>query len=525
MGQSTWEIRIWSHNIHIVADTNISMMRSSLCLVLFSLVLLLALTVAEEQQGEELAESRQLRQAGLAQPERKRKKIQKRRFKKGSKKAGKKGSKKQKNKPMKKGRRKQKKGASKRRRGGNKGQNNKGQKGGQRRNNRPQARREGRSTVAGTCFESAIFYMKLWKDVVGNFEKQRKRMIKQNKTGGNKSGKKGAAQLQNLTKTLFDCEKSVNASCNPSNFPQPNFTFINTCKELVDNFTKVATTCLGKSVGGSKTNNTDACTCWSGEMLNITSQTLKNCKANKESSAITSALKACTTAFGKCRKFEDAASTAIMSCASDSSKLTKKAANLAANNASMTAAKEKMASLASSRYHSGRKSRATATSCSEIITISTTIVKIVEQNPQSTKISTYAKKISSATVTCTAAEKTSMAAQVTSMETAIVSVSVVLTAIQEQIETLTGSTASATQLDAAASGETSTAAPVGSVTSSVTTSMPASRTFTYPSSSITQGAGTTTAGAAATTASGAGKTTASFVTSCTFSRELKDGLS
>ena len=77
-----------------VADTNISMMRSSLCLVLFSLVLLLALTVAEEQQGEELAESRQLRQAGLAQPERKRKKIQKRRFKKGSKKAGKKGSKK-----------------------------------------------------------------------------------------------------------------------------------------------------------------------------------------------------------------------------------------------------------------------------------------------------------------------------------------------------------------------------------------------------------------------------------------------
>merc|ERR1711936_390196 len=483
MGQSTWEIRIWSHNIHIVADTNISMMRSSLCLVLFSLVLLLALTVAEEQQGEELAESRQLRQAGLAQPKRKRKKIQKRRFKKGSKKAGKKGSKKQKNKPMK-GRRKQKKGASKRRRGGNKGQ-----KGGQRRNNRPQARREGRSTVAGTCFESAIFYMKLWKDVVGNFEKQRKRMIKQNKTGGNKSGKKGlfapighrlvdigggnksnmscggqygnkgALQLQNLTKTLFDCEKSVNASCNPSNFPQPNFTFINTCKELVDNFTKVATTCLAKSVGGSKTNNTDACTCWSGEMLNMTSQTLKNCKANKESSAITSALKACTTAFGKCRKFEDAASTAIMSCASDSSKLTKKAANLAANNASMTAAKEKMASLASSRYHSGRKSRATATSCSEIITISTTIVKIVEQNPQSTKISTYAKKISQATVTCTAAEKTSMAAQVTSMETAIVSVSVVLTAIQEQIETLTGSTASATQLDAAASGETSTAAP------------------------------------------------------------------
>merc|ERR1712073_166220 len=166
---------------------------------------------------------------------------------------------------MKKGRRKQKKGASKRRRGGNKGQ-----KGGQRRRG-PTARRDPRSsTVAGTCFESAIFYMKLWKDVVGNFEKQRKRMIKQNKTGGNKSGKKGlfapighrlvdigggnksnmscggqygnkgALQLQNLTKTLFDCEIEANKSYNPANIPQPNMTFINRCKELVDNFTKVA---------------------------------------------------------------------------------------------------------------------------------------------------------------------------------------------------------------------------------------------------------------------------------------------
>ena len=81
--------------------------------------------------------------------------------------------------------------------------------------------------------------MKLWKDVVGNFEKQNKRMTKQNSTGQSKSGKKGtfapiafklvdigggnktnmscggsynnsgAMQLQNLTKTLFDCEVEV----------------------------------------------------------------------------------------------------------------------------------------------------------------------------------------------------------------------------------------------------------------------------------------------------------------------------
>ena len=37
-----------------------------------------------------------------------------------------------------------------------------------------------------------------------------------------------------------------------------------------------------------------------------------------------SALKNCTAAFGKCRKFEDDASTAITACSSDSSKLTAK---------------------------------------------------------------------------------------------------------------------------------------------------------------------------------------------------------
>merc|ERR1711902_318020 len=99
-------------------------------------------------------------------------------------------------------------------------------------------------------------------------------------------------------------------------------------------------------------------------------------------------------------------------------------------------------------------------SCAEIITISQTIVKITNQNPQSTKITTYAKKISTATVTCTAAEKTSLLTEVTSMETAIVSVTTVLVTIQEQIQTLTGSTASTSQLDAV-NAETSTAAPAG----------------------------------------------------------------
>merc|ERR1712241_1000113 len=108
------------------------------------------------------------------------------------------------------------------------------------------------------------------------------------------------------------------------------------------------------------------------------------------------------------------------------------AAALAANNASMTAAKEKMASLASSSRSGGRTDgRAdAAASCTEIITISQTIVKITEDFPQSKQITTYAKKISTSTVTCTTAEKALLLTEVTSMESAIDSISVVLVAIQ-----------------------------------------------------------------------------------------------
>ena len=91
-------------------------------------------------------------------------------------------------------------------------------------------------------------------------------MKAQNKTGNSKSGKKGlfaptafklidigggnrsnlscggtygsdgAKQLGNLTKTLFDCEVNVNASCNVANFPQPNTTFIEACETGTTSF-------------------------------------------------------------------------------------------------------------------------------------------------------------------------------------------------------------------------------------------------------------------------------------------------
>lgn len=47
------------------------------------------------------------------------------------------------------------------------------------------------TTVSDTCFFQAMKMMKIWKDNIGNFEKQENRMKIHNKTSGNKSGKKG----------------------------------------------------------------------------------------------------------------------------------------------------------------------------------------------------------------------------------------------------------------------------------------------------------------------------------------------
>merc|ERR1711874_840279 len=283
----------------------------SLSLILFGLLVLLALSAvrAEEEENslsEELAEARVVRS-----PEAAKKKRKGRNGRNGGRRQARRRSGKKNGDNRRRRTRKIKKNEKRR----NKQAQNSGSRRGQRQNNRQKPARktpESRATsgLNDNCFEQAVHFMKLWKDVVGNFEKQRKRMVKQNKTGGNKSGKKGlfapiahrlvdigggnksnmscggqygnkgAAQLQNLTKTLFDCEKSVHDACDPANIPQPNMTFIDRGKELVDNFSTEAGTCYDKTYGGKKTNSSDACYCWTHNKINATIDELKTCKAN-----------------------------------------------------------------------------------------------------------------------------------------------------------------------------------------------------------------------------------------------------
>merc|ERR1711892_728039 len=330
-------------------------------------------------------------------------------------------------------------------------------------------------SISDTCFTTAISYMKIWKDNIANFDKQKTRMIKQNKTGGSKSGKKGlfapivqrlieagggnrsnlscngnytnsgAKQLTNLTKVLHGCELKSNASCNPANFPKPNTTLVNECSKLVTTFKDMASFCLNRTTVSA------ACSCWTNSTLNKTAIALKNCKISESSKAITKQLRLCTGNFSICRKFEDDTVTAITSCSKSTSSLLTKAKSLTSNKNAMTNAASKTSELASASA-SGRSSRATATSCTEIITLSKQITILVSDSPSASSITTLSIKISSSSVSsCTAAEKVSMKEQNSALTSSLSIVATSLATVQTALLTITGSTASTSAPASAAS--------------------------------------------------------------------------
>merc|ERR1712223_1139234 len=461
---------------------------SKLCLLVLGVLSIAALAAAWDQQddtslSEDLANSRLVRSPEAA-AKRKRKNKPKRsgrKSKKGRKsKSGKRSS-----------RRKTRRGERKSRKSKRKGgKSKKGSK-----SSRRTKSGSGR-TVSDTCLEKSITIMRMWKDVISNFEKQKKRMEKQNGTGASKSSKKGAfapiglrlisvgggnksalscggktnnagaKQLKNLTDILSACATNIHKMC--GNFSKPSMTKLSTCSKLAESFKKGAQKCLDMSIGATKTNTTAACACWNGAELNKTVQAAKDCKFSTEAKTIANQLKNCTKAFGKCRKYEDDAITAITACNSNSNSLTLKVATLTKNAEALAKAQKTVKALASSRR---QRSSTAATSCVEVISLSTKLAVMVIQFPSSPQIIVTATKISaSSTVSCSAAEKTSLKGLETKLKDAAATLQTAIDAAQAQLQTLTGSTASSAAIAAA-----TTTSKVSTSKPKVSTSKPSGR--------------------------------------------------
>lgn len=328
------------------------------------------------------------------------------------------------------------------------------------------SRKESRS--GAMCLSVAVKYMKQWKDVVTNFRKQEGRATKHAELGGKKSGKKeefaptahrlvevggdnssnlscggefgneGAKKLANLTTDLFACESTVASACT---MPELNATLVANCTSLLDAFETATDMCMMKTIG--KTTDaeyTEACTCWEDSSLATMSSSLSDCAIKTAQQNITKQKTACVKAFSTCKGYLLEANEAMASCTTSADKLTAKAIALATNNVTVTAAKEKMNSLSTSR-----RTRQTAISCFEVITKSQSMTEMIAQSPSSSSISVIALEISSvssSSVVCSAAEKSSLTTQSSLVESGLEMITEALEAVQEQLATLTGSTVS-----------------------------------------------------------------------------------
>merc|ERR1711963_1311783 len=180
-----------------------------------------------------------------------------------------------------------------------------------------------------------------------------------------------------------------------------------------------------------------------GEAMAAAREAIKPCKFPTEAKAVADQLKVCVAKFGECRKYEDDAAISISACSSSVSALTEEANKLTANSDAVTQAQSAVSTLAGSR----RVRRSDAT-CTEVSTVSITMLTLVIDFPTSPDIVTFAANIvASTSVVCTTDEQDALAALATSFEEAITHLTEAIEAIQEQLATLTGTTASAETIE------------------------------------------------------------------------------
>merc|ERR1712083_899579 len=145
---------------------------------------------------------------------------------------------------------------------------------------------------------------------------------------------------------LYKDDQTVLAtSCNMSLIPQVNSTKLDACNTSIVEFKTEAEKCLDMSIK-EKSMSAAVCECWTSTALDALFESNTDCKFPAETKNITTAKNKCVEEFGKCRKYEDDASTSITACASSSSALVEKVAALTENAAAVDSAKTAVQALA-----------------------------------------------------------------------------------------------------------------------------------------------------------------------------------
>merc|ERR1719273_1094198 len=162
---------------------------------------------------------------------------------------------------------------------------------------------------------------------------------------------------------------------------------------------------------------------------------------------------ACLKAFQQCRVSERAVGPAIQTCSKSSSAIITSLNALKTNNASANTVKAKVKNLTSS---SGRQNRAVPTTCALVVVVVKTFTVKLGQNPEA-DVKSETSDISGITLAAGSCSSiaTELNGYVTTLDTIIAAIASKITILQAQLTTLTGSTASSSQIAAGSTASSS----------------------------------------------------------------------
>merc|ERR1711997_1438199 len=368
------------------------------------------------------------------------------------------------------------------------------------------------SCMNTTCINNAMSYMKQRKTLVPNFEKQYKRIERNEKQAGGKASKgseftpyltklretgggnasnmtcageknTGATNLENLYNSLAECETTINATCN-AGMPAVNYTFLNACKTLMDEFENKTDEAIDLN---KKNKGAESCLIWESPELANVSQSIKPCKEFKDTeTAHTAAKKACIGNFSICRKEEDKVSELVSACSASNSvaKVTAAIAQGVANQAAATEVSTKVNSTLNTRSGSFRSTDVT---CAVFATKVTDVSVQVSGAPLLASLGTMLKELANMTVaTCSDDDKLSLGNASTTFLESTESITIAIAEKQSALNIHTNGETVTTTTGTTGTGTT------GTTTTGTTTTGTTSTTTT----------GTTTTGTTSTTTTG-----------------------
>merc|ERR1712083_237565 len=251
------------------------------------------------------------------------------------------------------------------------------------------------------------------------------------------------------------CSANIKKACSTNLPAAPNATELTACKKKVQEYWWKM---------GNNTKKTDLCTAFGDNDTMTKYNAVKSCiiknmtnnmTINQWAKKVATSRTACQKAFQQCRISEREAGPTIATCSKSKSAIVASLNTLSKNNKSANTVKTKVKSLTTS---SGRYNRAVPTTCAAVVVVVKTFTVKLTQNPEA-DVKSETSDISGIKLAAgkCSSNATIFKPYVTTLNKIIATIKARITILQAELQAITGSTASSSQIGAATTSAKTTA--------------------------------------------------------------------